>query len=325
MEAAEEKSDGQTLEYVNLILAIILAALGTPVVKWLVVHGGRLGISNPNAISFCNILFVGNICSGVVVLATFGWGRLWFQLKGLDARTNLLLTGNILIGTVVAPILLYTALETTMVTNLVLLTRIEAVVYAVLGGFLFKDPISKSNWVGLAIITVGTLTLAFVQGQFMKGDGLGLLAGILFALGSALGRSVLKQISISAFVLIRNLVGGVIFFCLAIILYGPDHFAHAFSADLWLVMTVYGALVVVLGQMTWFRAVGALSSGIVSAWSTLTPVLGVLFAYLIVHEIPDTSQWVAAFIIIGGLVITQIRPARIATTPRIVERGLAGA
>jgi len=74
MEAAEEKSDGQTLEYVNLILAIILAALATPVVKWLVVHGGKLGIANPNAISFCNILFVGNICSGLVVLATFGWG-----------------------------------------------------------------------------------------------------------------------------------------------------------------------------------------------------------------------------------------------------------
>ncbi len=30
MEDAEEKSDGQTLEYVNLILAIVLAAMATP-------------------------------------------------------------------------------------------------------------------------------------------------------------------------------------------------------------------------------------------------------------------------------------------------------
>ncbi len=325
MEESAEKSDRQALEYTNLFLAIVLAALATPIVKWLVVHGGKLGISNPNAISFCNILFVGNICSGIVVLATFGWGRLWLQLKRLDARTNQLLAGNILVGTVIAPILLYTALETTMVTNLVLLTRIEAVGYSILGVFLFKDPISKSTWIGLAIITVGTIILALVQGQLLKGDGLGLLAGILYAVGSALGRSIMKQISIPAFVFIRNLVGGVVFFCLAMILYGPDHFTHAFSADLWLAMTVYGALVVVLGQMTWFRAVGALSSGVVSAWSTLTPVLGVLFAYLIVHEIPDMSQWVAAFIIIGGLAVTQLRPAQIDTTPRIVEKGLAGA
>ncbi len=315
----------ETLEYANLILAVILAALATPVVKWLVVHGGKLGIANPNAISFCNILFVGNICSGAVVLATFGWRRIWHELRELDSRTNLLLAGNLLIGTVVAPILLYTALETTTVTNLVLLTRIEAVVYSVLGVFIFKDPISKSNWVGLTFITVGTLALAFSQSQLMKGDGLGLLAGILFAVGSALGRSVLKQISTSSFVFIRNLVGGIIFFWFAVILYGARHFADAFSADLWLVMTVYGAGVVVLGQMTWFRAVSALSSGVVSAWSTLTPLLGVLFAYLLVHEIPDMSQWIAAFIIIGGLTITQIPPARIAASPRIVERGLAGA
>lgn len=169
MEEAEEKSDGQTLVYVNLIFAIILAALATPVVKWLVVHGGKLGISNPNAISFCNILFVGNICSGLVVLATFGWGRLWPQLKKLDARTSLLLAGNILIGTVVAPILLYTALATAMVTNLVLLTRIEAVFYSILGVFLFKDPIAKSNWVGLAGKHFGRLPVparSFVAGNF---------------------------------------------------------------------------------------------------------------------------------------------------------------
>jgi len=37
------------------------------------------------------------------------------------------------------------------------------------------------------------------------------------------------------------------------------------------------------------------------------------------------SQWITALIIIGGLAVTQIRPARIATTPRMVEKGLAGA
>lgn len=321
----EKPSKKRTLEYANLILAIIFAALATPVVKWLVTHGGKLGISNPNAISFCNILFVGNICSAGVVLATFGWGNIWRQLRALNAKTNLLLSGNLLLGTVIAPILLYTALETTMVTNLVLLTRIEAVTYSILGFLLFKDPISKSTWIGLVFITVGTIALALVQGQFMQGDGQGLLAGVLYAFGSAMGRSVLKQISISAFVFIRNLVGGIVFFGLALLLYGPAHFAHAFSTDLWLVMTVYAALVVVLGQMTWFRAVATLSSGIVSAWSASTPVLGILLAYLILHEIPDMSQWVAASIIIGGLAITQLRPAQIATTPRIVEKGLAGA
>ncbi len=235
--------------------------------------------------------------------------------------------GNLLIGTVLAPIFLYIALETTMVTNLVLLARIEAVVYSVLGFLLFKDTISKMTWTGLSFITVGILTLALFQGggKFTTGDGLGILAGILYALGSSMGRTILRHTSLSGFIFSRNLLGGMIFFGLAIILYGADHFTEAFSAELWLVMMVYAALVVVLGQITWFRAITSLSSGIVSAWSTLTPILGILFAYLLLHEVPDMSQWTAAAVILAGMAISQIKPGQSVAIPRLVEKGLVGA
>ncbi len=317
----------EKFKYLNLILAIILAALATPIVKWLLVHGGKLGISNINAISFCNILFVGNLCSGLVVLVYFGWEVIWRQLRELSVKTGLLLMSNLFIGTVLAPIFLYIALETTMVTNLVLLTRIEAVVYSVLGVLLFRDTISRMNWIGLIVITVGTITLALIQGggKLTHGDGLGILAGILYAVGSSLGRSILKHTSISVFIFSRNLLGGIIFYWLGIYLYGPNHFAEAFSAELWLVMTVYAVLVVVLGQITWFRAIGSLSSGIVSVWSTLTPILGIFFAYLLLHEVPDMSQWMAAAVIVGGMAISQIQPGQYVATPRMVEKGLAGA
>jgi len=326
MENSQGKSVGQTFKYTNLFLAIILAALATPIVKWLIIHGGKVGISNPNAISFCNILFVGNLCSALVVLITVGWADIWNYISQLNARTGLLLLGNLLIGTVLAPLLLYIALESTMVTNLLLLTRIEAVAYSILGVLLFKDPISKMVWAGLVVITVGVVILALVQGggKLTIGDGLGILAGILYAVGSAIGRTILKDTRIAGFIFTRNLLGGIIFFWLAIILYGAHHFAEAFSADLWVVMTVYAALVVVLGQLTWFRAVSTLSAGMISAWSTLTPVLGILFAYLLLHEVPDMSQWIGAVIILTGLSISQIRPGLSVTTFKLVDKGLAG-
>ena len=323
----EQLKGKKNLEYTNLILSIILAALATPIVKWLITNGGKVGISNPNAISFCNILFVGNICSGLVAVATFGWGNIWRHLKELNSKTTLLLMSNLVIGTVIAPIFLYTALETTTVTNLVLLTRIEAVVYSILGVLFFDDRISKMNWIGLVIIVVGTMILFLVQGggSLMTGDGLGVLAGILYAFGSSLGRTLLKYMGISAFIFSRNLIGAIVFFWLAIILYGTDHFADAFSANLWLVMTVYAALIVVLGQTTWFRAVATFPSGTISAWSTLTPVLGILFAFLLLHEIPETSQWIAAAIILSGLAISQIGPWSSAASQSMVEKGLSGA
>ncbi len=135
----------------------------------------------------------------------------------------------------------------------------------------------------------------------------------------------MRHTSLSGFIFSRNLLGGIIFFWLAIYLYGPDHFSEAFSAELWLVMTVYAALVVVLGQITWFRAITSLSSGIVSAWSTLTPVLGILFAYLLLYEVPDMSQWTAAAVILAGMAISQIKPGQSVAIPRLVEKGLVGA
>ncbi|MFQ5683051.1 MAG: DMT family transporter [Candidatus Binatia bacterium] len=325
-ERVERTSERESLKYANLILAIILAALAAPIVKWLIIHGGKVGISNPNAISFCNLLFVGNLCSALVVLVTVGWADIWNYSSQLNARTSVLLLGNLLIGTVMAPVFLYVALESTMVTNLVLLTRIEAVAYSILGVRLFNDQIVKREWTGLVFITVGVFFLALFHGggKLTTGDALGILAGILYAIGSAIGRSILKNSSIAGFIFTRNLLGSIIFFWLAIILYGAHHFAEAFSADLWAVMTVYASLVVVLGQLTWFRAVSTLSAAMVSAWSTLTPVLGVLIAYLLLHEVPDMSQWVGAAIILSGLSISQIRLGQPVTAIKIVEKGLAG-
>lgn len=326
MGKTQTSAQKESLNYANLILAIILAALATPIVKWLIMHGGKLGISDPKAISFCNVLFVGNLCSGLVILIYFGGAGTWRHLRELNAKTGLLIMGNLLIGTVMVPILLYTALETTMVTNLVLLTRTEAVAYPILGALIFKDPISRMNWLGLIFITVGTITLALLQdgGNLTPGVGMGLLAGILYAVGSSMGRAILARTSIPVFIFLRNLIGAITFFWLAIVLFGSDHFAEAFSAHLWVAMIVYAALVVVLGQLTWFRAVGSLSSGIVSAWTTLTPVLGILFAYLLLHEVPDMSQWMAAAFILGGMAVSQIQPGRFVGTPRVVEKGLAG-
>ena len=90
-------------------------------------------------------------------------------------------------------------------------------------------------------------------------------------------------------------------------------------------MMVYAALVVVLGQITWFRAITSLSSGTISAWSTLTPVLGILFAYLLLHEVPDMSQWMGAAVILAGMAISQIKPGQSVAIPRLVEKGLVGA
>lgn len=317
----------KSVRWINLIAAIVIAGLTTPIVKWLILHGGKLGISNPDAISFCNILFIGNFLSGIVVLLFFGWHDVGRDIRRARAKTVWLLLGNLLIGTVMGPIFLYTALETTMVTNLVLLTRIEAVIYPALGLFFFKDPVSKLSWLGLSLIVAGAAVLVLFQGggKIAAGDVLGIFAGSLFAVGSLMGRIILRDLSIYTFVFCRNLLGSIIFFWIAVILYGFHHFGDAFSANLWVVMFVYAAVVVVLGDLSWFKALATVASVTVSAWATLTPVLGILFAYLLLGERPDAAQWLAAAIILSGMAISQLKPKESEAPPRVLERALAGA
>ncbi len=44
-----------------LICSVALFALASPLIKWLMTQGARDGLVQVDAISFCNVLFVGNL------------------------------------------------------------------------------------------------------------------------------------------------------------------------------------------------------------------------------------------------------------------------
>ena len=111
-----------------LLLSIALFALASPVIKWLMTQGGEAGVVRPGAISFCNVLFVGNLCAGVLTAVMFNPRRIWKDLGSIRGRTIWLAVASILLA-IAIPWLLFAALQTTMVTSLVLLSRLEPVLY----------------------------------------------------------------------------------------------------------------------------------------------------------------------------------------------------
>ena len=72
-------------------------------------------------------------------------------------------------------------------------------------------------------------------------------------------------------------------------------------------MLVYALAVVVIGQITWYRALTSLPAARVATWTLLVPVLGMIFAVLLVDEMPNAYQWAGATIILVGMGIGQIR------------------
>ncbi len=80
-------------------------------------------------------------------------------------------------------------------------------------------------------------------------------------------------------------------------------------------MLVYGAIIVVGGQLCWFTGLKTTGAADVSLASSFSPIAGILAAYLILSETPTTAQYIGGSIILIGIVLNQIGVFRKQTQP----------
>ncbi|MEN1679573.1 MAG: DMT family transporter [Planctomycetota bacterium] len=289
-----------------LLTAVALFGLGTPVLKWLVAHGGHLGSVQQDAISYCNVLFVGNLCSALLVALYFRPAKVAPQTLELIKTRPLPLLLNTLFANVLAPTLVIYALEETTATTVVLLLQADVMFHALIGRVTRGKSISSRALAGFGLIGAGVVVLSLYAsgGMFCWGSIYTLLAAFCRAVGASTAKQTLAdQRLLPAFLILRNLLGAVVFYALAMQMFGPGHFADAFLPGLWELMVVYAAVVIVAGQFSWYHAITRLPSEVVCAMWTLTPVFGLIFAFLLLGERPTPVQWVSVVLILAGLAV----------------------
>ncbi len=286
-----------------LVVSRALQALRPSLIAYLAANATVLsgGILTP--ISFCNVLFVGNFCAALTVLIWFGAGAIARDLRQLPPR---ILAGLFVNGCLAALLssLIYIGLEHTMVTNAVLLGRLGPILFAVAGAIIWGKQISKAEWSGFAFILVGILAIVSIGSNFQLnlGDLLILGSTVVYAISSVLGKFMLaKDTPLRTVVFARNFISSVIFFAIANILFGPEHFSEAFAGQLWVVMAVYALIVIVVAQFLWYAALGRLDSRVVGRWTSLTPVFGVVYAFVLNGERPSFTQILAFAVIMTGV------------------------
>ena len=299
---AEPKLTGA---FVSLILGTILFALGAPVLKLLMNSSSELGLKNPTSLSFCNVLFVGNLCAGIVTLMAAGPPKIFAELRGLSGRVRGYLFIAALASTI-HPALLYTALEQTTVINIVLLSRFNGIVYVAVAYIALRTMVERSEFIGYAVMAGGVLILLFVNNQGFSiqwGDAYVLLATVFFALTEVVSKKVLPHCSIAAYIFVRNTISAALFFGVAIWLFGAEHFAEAFAGDLWILMLVYAGVAIVAAQLFWLRAVKVLPVQAIVNTQLLNPLFSLLFAFLLLGEFPTLTQALVIVIVIAGMLV----------------------
>lgn len=291
-----------------LVVSRALAALRPSLIAFLAVNASALsgGIEVP--ISFCNLLFVGNLCAALTVLAWFGVSPILNDLRQTPPR---ILIGLFINGCLAALLsaLIFIGLQDTMVTNAVLIARLGPIIYALVGAAIFGKQILKSEWMGFSLIALGILAIVLISNNFQinRGDLFIIGSALVYAATSIAGKLMLsKDTPLRTVVFTRNFVSSVIFFAIASILFGPEHFAEAFAGQLWIVMAIYALIIIVIAQFLWYAALGRLDSRVVGKWTALSPVFGVIFAFLLNGERPSTIQVAAFAVIMAGIWITTL-------------------
>ncbi len=189
-----------------------------------------------------------------------------------------------------------------------LVARLGPVLYVIGTVILLGQLVSKPEWAGLGFIAIGSLftILTKTEGFLETGDLLLLASTGIYAITMLMSERLLPEIGLPALMFMRNLFSALVFFIIANVLFGPAHFGHAFYGPLWVIMGVYGLIIIVAAQLAWYHAIENLPPANIAKWAFLTPILGVTYAYFLNSERPSSDQIVALGFISIGLVVANI-------------------
>jgi len=328
---APEPASKAALGVMFVWIAILIFASANSIVLLLFELGKQHPVEGRNAISFCNVLFVGNLCACATLFLAYR--RHWTRdnLRALTRPDWLSLMFLAALTGAISPSVIFYALENTTVTNVVLVGRLEPFVLLALSAVFLKEKADIWAVVGATVCLIGVCLAFVLEGldsglSIGKGELLAALGAVLAAVGIIVSKIRLKSIPLGIFAVIRTGIGAVFFFTVAVYLFGFDHFQDAFSPFLWQLMVVYGAVIVVGGQYFWFTGIKSARTSDVSLASSFTPIAAVGFAFLLLGERPDAPILIGGVVIVLGIAIGQFGHriaktaiARLMSTSEVVE------
>ena len=300
---------------IYLWIAIFIFGAAASVVAKLVQIGAESPIDGRNPISFCNLLFAGNVVAGLTLLM-YSYKE-WRppELKKISPKQWMVQFVLAATSGAIAPSLMFLAVERTSVTNIVLIETIEIPLGLFFAWMIYRE---KSNWsavIGAVLALVGVVTTLALQadmpselmqqGRMRGGIGRGEIFAVagtfLFVLGAEFGRKQLQSIPLGVFSVFRNLVGSLVYLTVIMVMFGPKHFIDLFAPVLWGWMVLYGSVIVVGAQFCWFSGIKRVKPSDIALASAFSPVAGVIFALLILGEVPMLAQIIGGAVILCGI------------------------
>jgi drug/metabolite transporter (DMT)-like permease len=304
------------MSFLYLWIAITIFAASNSVTRKVTEIGTQNLIQGRNPISFCNILFVGNLCALIVMAIAFGREFNRRNLSQLNRGDWLSLSTIAILSGTLSPALVFAALNYTTVNNVVLFTQLKPPIALLLSAMFLGARVNRWTKVGSLVSFVGvgvTALLAYANeplrssmGLVGSGELFAIAGAIVGAISTVLSKNRLQRIPLGIFSIVQTAIGTIVFFLIANIFFGSEHFADGLSPLLWKWMLLYGVAIVMAGQVFWFAGLRHSTSAQVTLATSTNPIAAVIIAYLILGEVPTTAQYVGGGVVAIGILLSLI-------------------
>ncbi|CAK6691079.1 hypothetical protein ICNINCKA_00939 [Synechococcus sp. CBW1107] len=284
------QANRSTMAWLPLLLYVVLKGLNATALKGLQAFGATHPIGGENPISFCNVFFVAQLIVGLTVLLP-ARAQLPQVLAKLEGRDRRLLVLDTVLGLFLGPVAFYFALESLSVISQTLLFALVLPLSALLARRLLGETLPRGFWLSFGLIVLGLLlpqlAMAGMGGPMdeLLGVVWALVGVVAFAGAGVSGRAIAQRGWPAALTVgLTTTVSALVFGALALILFGPSHF-HLLSAA-WVVgvIVIYGLGLSLGSELALRQAYRHWSVAQVSLWGSLTIVVAVISAALVLGE-----------------------------------------
>lgn len=324
---AENPQTDQSKVFMGALLvwaAVIIYASSNSIVSALAEIGWQNKIAGRNAISFCNLLFLGSVISLVPMTCMFRKELTHDKIRALRRKDWTILTISAGLSSALTPYLFFVALDATTVTNVVLMGRIEPPLFLIASAILLKEKLDLWALAGglialcgaVVIFMLNTATEGFVLG---KGEIATIGATLSFIASTMITRVGLQGIPLGIFSIYRSVLGTIIFYFLGLYLYGPNHFQDLLEPIVLKWVWVYAVIVVLCGQLAWNLGMKHARSGDVSLATSFSPIVALVIAMIVLGEDPGPGLIPGGLIILSAIGIGQYGRLRAKTLAQRAE------
>ncbi|HWY79577.1 MAG TPA: DMT family transporter [Candidatus Sulfotelmatobacter sp.] len=253
-----------------------------------------------NTLSPLISLSCSSIFAALVFAAIITKKKKWNEVGNRAALKNVLAT-SVLNG-IIYYLLIFFGLQFTTPGNASIVALTE-----IFFSFLFfhvfqKEHIPVYHILGALFMIVGALiVLAPNLKSFHPGDMLILLASSIAPFGNFFAQKARKQVTSETIMLVRSTLSGAVILFLAL-LFHTQISTMAIQNSLFFLL-INGLLLLGLSKILWLDGIHRISVMKANSLGSISPVLTLFFAWLILKQIPTLYQLLAIFPILVGVIL----------------------